>query len=72
MTKTNQVLQMLLKRRTVSKLTTLPLGVGNLPDCVLKLRRRGYYIDVVEDVDGAGHTFTRYELTELEGAEFLA
>lgn len=62
MTKTNKVLKMLAEGRTTSKLTVIPMHVGNLGDCVMKLRRRGWHIVTVTDIDGDGVTYAKYAM----------
>lgn len=58
----NRVLKMLADGRTVSKLTTITMGIGNLNDVIMKLRRDGHSIATVTDRDGNGQQFTKYEI----------
>ena len=62
MTQKEMILHMLTEGRTVTKLTTLPLGIGNLADVVLRLRHDGHTIDTVKRTDITGRPFAGYEL----------
>lgn len=61
MTQTEIIAKMLAEGRTVTKLTTLPLGIGNLNDVIMKLRRSGMGINTVIREDVTGRTFCAYE-----------
>ena len=62
MTKTDKVLHMLQQGSTVTKLTVLPLRVGNLGDIIMRLRNRGHDIRTRTSADEDGHPYTKYEL----------
>ena len=64
MTQKDMILDMLEKGTTVSKLTTLPLGIGNLAEVVRMLRRAGHEIATVSRQDVTGRKFTCYELMD--------
>lgn len=62
MTQKEMILHMLEEGRTVTKLTTLPLGIGNLADVVLRLRSDGHAVETVKRTDIIGRPFAGYEL----------
>lgn len=61
---TTTVLKMLANGRTVSTLTAVHLGIGNIRDVIRRLRLQGWYINTVTDTDGNGRKFTKYELVD--------
>lgn len=58
------VLDMLRKGVTVTKLTAVHNGIGNINDVIMRLRRRGYNIINVVGKDLNGDTYTKYVLKQ--------
>ena len=56
------ILDMLVHGTTVSKLTVLPLRIGNLMDVISKLRVRGWNITTVRTTDTFDQSYTKYVL----------
>lgn len=56
------VLRELQRGRNVSKLMAVHHGIGNIADVVMKLRKRGFNILTVTDVDALGRPYTKYVL----------
>lgn len=56
------ILDLLIDGTTVSKLTVLPLRIGNLMDVIHRLRLRGWDIATVNTHDAFDQSYTKYEL----------
>ena len=62
-TQTAVILDLLQSGRTVTKLTVLPLFIGNLHDVILRLRRAGHDILTVTQRDPLGNRYVQYKLS---------
>lgn len=57
---TSIILAQLRAKRTVSKLTALHAGIGNIHEVIRRLRNAGHVIATSTDVDARGRPFTKY------------
>ena len=62
MTQKTLIHQELTRGRTVSALTAVHFGIGNLREVIRRLRRDGVDIRTDTDIDARGFNFTKYEL----------
>lgn len=62
MSQTTMILNQLLQGRTVSKLTAVHAGIGNIHEVIRRLRQRGHVIATVTDHDALRRPFTKYVL----------
>lgn len=56
------ILSLLMQGSTVTKLTVIPLRIGNLMDVIFRLRNRGFNIETVETTDTFNQPYTKYVL----------
>lgn len=61
-TQADRVLRDLTRGVTVTKLTALHNGIGNIHDVIMRLRRRGHPIVTSEGTDHYGNVYARYVL----------
>lgn len=61
-TQAGRVLADLKRGATVSKLTSVHNGIGNVHDVIMRLRRMGWPVETVFGTDHHGNVYSKYEL----------
>lgn len=66
-----KILRALGEGSCVSKLTALHQRIGNVADVIMRLRRYGWDIHTVEDLDMNGEAYTKYSLNKTQRSAAL-